>query len=90
MQHPQLLRQLNALTRTQAQRDRIKNDLINHNGENLDARHDGFYLEGREVRYNLPDGTYLILIMTEEEKKQLDGVEMRKRALESFTETKKR
>ena len=64
----QLYRQMNALVRTQEQRDNIKTQLQNDPVQ-LDARHDGFFLEGNKVMYNLPNGDTLQLLMTDEEVK---------------------
>jgi hypothetical protein len=59
----QLFRQLNALVRTQAQRDKLKHAL--QNDTPLDPRHDGFALENNRVIYQLQNGDKLELLMTE-------------------------
>ena len=67
----QLFRQLNALVRTQDQRDRIKEALrTNHGQQALEVRHAGFHLIRDQVYYSLPSGEEVKLIMCENEKKE--------------------
>jgi hypothetical protein len=63
----QQFRRRNALVRTQAQRDKIKTSLTNNSKEGLDARHDGFKLDGTKVMYPLPTGDQIQLLMTSED-----------------------
>ena len=68
----QQYRRLNALVRTQAQRDKIKEALKNNNRKGLDARHDGFQMQGNKVMYQLENGQLVQLLMTSEDvKKQI-------------------
>jgi hypothetical protein len=75
----QQYRQLNALVRTQAQRDKIKDALKTSNRQGLDARHDGFKLQGNKVMYQLPNGDAIQLLMSSEDvENQLRTVTRRK------------
>jgi len=76
----QLMRRLNALTRTQEQRNKIRQSLLNNNGEDLDERHDGFFLtrNRNQIRYNLPNGEYLVLITSQAQKNEIMNTEMRR------------
>jgi hypothetical protein len=65
----QQYRTLNALVRTQAQRDKIKDALKANNRQGLDARHDGFKLQGNKVMYQLPNGDAIQLLMSSEDVK---------------------
>ena len=63
----QQYRRLNALVHTQAQRDKIKEALKNNNRKGLDARHDGFQMQGNKVMYQLENGQLVQLLMTSED-----------------------
>jgi hypothetical protein len=56
-------RRLNALVRTQAQRDKIKEALKNNR---LDSRHEGFTLQGNKVMYH-ENGDAIQLLMASED-----------------------
>ena len=76
---PQMLRQLNALTRTEGQRNKIQTDLIENNGANLDERHAHFQLNrDMQLVYQVPDGDQLIVVMTDEQKKMILEQEINK------------
>jgi hypothetical protein len=71
----QQYRTLNALVRTEAQRDKIKDALKNNNRKGLDARHDGFKLQGNKVMYQLPNGDAIEQLMTSEDVEGYDKPE---------------
>ena len=60
----QVYRTLNALVRTEAQRNKLKQALLNN--EPLDARHNGFHMEGEKVFCTLPNGSKIELVMSAE------------------------
>ena len=60
----QQYRSLNALVRTQAQRDKIKDGLKTNR---LDPRYKGFKLQGSKVMYQLENGDTIQLLMTSED-----------------------
>jgi hypothetical protein len=55
---------MDALVRTEAQRNKLKHAL--QNNEPLDARHNGFHMEGEKVFCTLPNGSEIELIMSAE------------------------
>jgi hypothetical protein len=63
----QQYRRLNALVRTQAQRNKIRDALKNNSRQGLDARHDGFQMQGNKVMYQLENGQLIQLLMTSED-----------------------
>ena len=67
----QLYRQMNALVRTQEQRDNILTQLQINNGQALEGRHDPFYLENNKVMYNLPNGDIIKNNIVRATKKEL-------------------